>query len=47
MPDSFKALLPIIISAGVFDYFEMSNFSKTVDRLDLFLEEINIIPVDY
>lgn len=47
MHDSFKALLPIIIPEGVSDYFEMSRYSKTADRLDLYLEEMNIIPVEY
>ena len=47
MHDSFKFLLPIILPEGVSDYFEMSDFSKTADRLDLFLEEVNIIPVEY
>lgn len=47
MHDSFKALLPIIIPEGVSDYFEMSTYTKSAERLDIFLEEINITPVEY
>jgi transposase len=47
MHDSFKALLPIIIPDGVSDYFEMTTYTKSPERLDLFLEEMNITPLEY
>lgn len=47
MHDSFKALLPLLIPEGVSDYFEMNHYSKEEQRLDIFLEEMNIIPQEY
>lgn len=47
MHDSFKALMPLIIPAGVSDYFEMTHYSQGEGRLDIFLEEMNVIPDEY
>lgn len=47
MHDSFKALLPLLIPEGVSDYFEMTHYSKDEQRLDIFLEEMNIIQQEY
>lgn len=47
MHESFKALLPIIIPEGVSEYFEMTDFSKKDLRIDIFMEEMNIIPQEF
>jgi hypothetical protein len=47
MHDSFKALMPLIIPEGVSDYFEMTHYSKGECRLDIFLEEMNVIPDEF
>ncbi|MVZ67689.1 DDE transposase, partial [Sphingobacterium sp. DK4209] len=47
MHDSFKALMPLIIPEGVSDYFEMTHYSQGEGRLDIFLEEMNIIPEEF
>ena len=47
MHDSFKALMPLIIPEGVSDYFEMTHYSKGECRLDIFLEEMNVIPEEF
>lgn len=47
MHDSFKALMPLIIPEGVSDYFEMTHYTKEDKRLDIFLEELNLIPEEY
>lgn len=47
MHDSFKALMPLIIPEGVSDYFQMTHYSQGEGRLDIFLEEMNIIPEEY
>lgn len=47
MHDSFKALMPLIIPAGVSDYFQMTHYSQDENRLDVFLEEMNIIPEEF
>ncbi|WP_449441407.1 ISAon1 family transposase N-terminal region protein, partial [Sphingobacterium cavernae] len=47
MHDSFKALMPLIIPEGVSDYFEMTHYSKDEGRLDIFLEEMNVIPDEF
>ena len=47
MQDSFKALMPLIIPEGGSDYFEMTHYSKGEGRLDIFLEEMNVIPDEF
>ncbi len=47
MHDSFKALMPLIIPEGVSDYFEMTHYSQGDGRLDIFLEEMNVIPEEF
>ena len=47
MHDSFKVLLPLIIPEGVLDYFEMTHYSKDNGLLDIFLEEMNLIPEEF
>ena len=47
MHDSFKALMPLIIPEGVSDYFEMTHYSQSEGRLDIFLEEMNVIPEEF
>jgi hypothetical protein len=47
MHDSFNALMPLIIPEGVSDYFEMTHYSKDDSRLDIFLEEMNVIPEEF
>ena len=47
MHDSFKALMPLIIPEGVSYYFEMTHYSKGECRLDIFLEEMNVIPEEF
>ena len=47
MYDSFKALMPLIIPEGVSDYFEMTHYSQGDGRLDIFLEEMNMIPEEF
>lgn len=39
--------MPLIIPSGVSDYFEMTHYSKNDDRLDIFLDEMNVIPEEY
>ena len=47
MHDSFKALIDFIIPTGISDYFTMTHYSVGDDRLDIFLEEINVIPEEF
>ncbi|WP_312698512.1 ISAon1 family transposase N-terminal region protein [Sphingobacterium mizutaii] len=47
MQDSFKALMSLITPARVSDYFEMTHYSQGEGRLDIFLEEMNVIPDEY
>ena len=47
MHDSFKALMPLIIPEGVSDYLEMTHYSKGEGRLDIFLEEMNVVPEEF
>ena len=47
MHDSFKALMPLIIPQGVSDYFEMTHYTQEAGRLDIFLEEMNVIPEEF
>ena len=47
MHESFNALMPLIIPEGVNDFFELSHFTKTDNRLDIFLVERNITPEEY
>src|SRR5690606_8007880 len=47
MHDSFKALMPLIIPEGVSDYFEMTHYSQSDGRLDIFLEEMNVITEEF
>jgi hypothetical protein len=47
MHDSFKALMPLILPEGVSDYFEMTHYTKENKRLNIFLEEQNVIPEEY
>lgn len=47
MHESFNSLMPLIIPEGVSEYFELSHYAKTENRLDIFLVERNIPPVEY
>lgn len=39
--------MPLIIPEGVSDYFEMTHYSQEEGRLDIFLEEMNVIPEEF
>jgi len=39
--------MPLIIPEGVTEYFELSHFAKTDNRLDIFLVERNVTPEEY
>ena len=39
--------MPLIIPEGVSDYFEMTHYSQSEGRLDIFLEEMNVIPEEF
>ena len=47
MHDSFKALLPMIITEGVSDYFALSNHKKDATGIHIYLEELNSVPSEY
>ena len=47
MDDSFKALAYLIISEGVSDYFLLTNHSKEITTIRIYLEEKNSIPEEY
>jgi len=47
MHSSFNSVLDIIFPPGLKEYFELVSHTSSEEQLDFYLQEINIIPVQY
>lgn len=44
---SYDIFLRFIFPDGMFDYFEMTAFNEGSQKVDIYFEELNIIPSEY
>lgn len=44
---SYDEFLRFIFPAGMFDYFEFSDFKETSDKVEIYFEEKNLPPSEY
>lgn len=47
LDNNYRHLAELFLPAGILDYFELKNVSKDSKGINIFLEENNIIPVEY
>ncbi|WP_371742972.1 hypothetical protein [Lentimicrobium sp. S6] len=41
------AIMSLFFPEGMLDYFDITDFTKTSERIDFYLSEKNIIPIEY
>ena len=47
LDQNYKQLVELLLSAGILDYFEITNTTKDSKGINIFLEEKNVIPEEY
>jgi len=41
------AIMSLFFPEGMLDYFDITDFTKTSERIDFYLSEKNILPIEY
>jgi len=47
MNDQYNQLLKALLPAEIFSYFEITQVLVSADRLDVYLDELNLPPINY
>lgn len=47
MDQNYKQLIELLLPAGILDYFELTNTTKDIKGISIFLEEKNLPPEEY
>lgn len=45
--DSYKSLVRILLPEGILEYFDLTKIVESIPGLNIYLEEKNIIPVEF
>ena len=44
---SYQALVRILLPEGILEYFELTRIVESIPGLNIYLEERNIVPIEY
>jgi hypothetical protein len=47
VPNTYETLVSLLLPPGILEFFELRNVSQLPTGLNIYLEEKNIIPIEY
>ena len=47
MPNTYETLVSLLLPPGILEFFELTNISQLPTGLNIYLEEKNLIPIEY